>query len=127
MGTPQRKVGFRGRQGWVSGWVGVWGLPCSATLHPPVPKTPQTAPSIAGNCQGTAGSGKSCFSRCRRGNLEAAPGHLCQLTQTKAEHGPGPPRCRMFSREAVPLAREVESFISKSKVHSVNQDYKEQG
>lgn len=122
-GTPRRKVGFGGRQG----WVGAWGLPCSATLHPPVTETPRTAPSIAGKRQVTASSGQSCFSRCRRGNLGEAPGHLRQLTQTKPEHGPRLPRCRMFSKQVALWGREVESFISKTKVHSANQDYKEQG
>lgn len=107
--------------------MGAWGLPCSATLHPAVPKTPQTAPFIAGKGQVTAGYGQSCFSRCRRGNLGAAPGHICQFTQTNPEHGPRLPRCRVFSKEVGLVAREVESFISKTKIHSANQDYKEQG
>lgn len=83
-------------------------------------------PSLAKH-QVTASSGQSCFSRCRRGNLGEAPGHLRQLTQTKPEHGPRLPRCRMFSKQVALWGREVESFISKTKVHSANQDYKEQG
>lgn len=33
----------------------------------------------------------------------------------------------MFSKEGAPLAGEEESFLSKTKVHFANQDYKEQG
>lgn len=125
MGAPQREVGFRGRQGWVGGW-GAWGLPCSATPHPAVPKTPQTAPSIAGKCWVTAALGKAAFPDAG-GEIWGNPWAPLPAHPDKGERGPRLPRCRMFSEEVGPLAREVESFISKTKVHSANQDYKEQG
>lgn len=50
-------------------------------------------------------------------------------TRLQPQHWPlaNAPAPRMFSKEAAPLAREEESFISKTKVRFANQDCKEQG